>query len=102
MDRRRARYKRLETMITALLCLDVVVFIAYLVFAGMGMIALKIITAIACIGISGFVLYRLFVTRELLRRRSLWMTLGAACIIVCILFSLILNFPCPPYTLPQA
>lgn len=101
MDKKRSRYRRMEAMITALLCLDVVIFIAYLIFAGMGSIALKVITAIACILISGYVLYQLYMTRELLRRRSIWMTLAAACVIICVLVSLILKFPSPPYTLPQ-
>ena len=88
-------------MITVILCLDAAIFLAYLILAGMGMIALKIVTAVLCIAISGGVLYQLFKTRELLRRRSLWMTLAAACVILCVLASLILNFPAPRYTLPQ-
>ena len=102
MDRRRSRYKKMETMVTGILCLDAAIFIAYLIFAGLGMIALKVISAILCILISCLVLYYLYMTRELLRRRSLWMTLAAACVIVCIVASLVLNFPSPPYTLPQA
>ena len=101
MDRRRARYKRLESMVTAILCLDVIVFLAYLVFAGMGMIGWKIATAIFCFLISGAVLYYLYITRELLRRRSLWMSLAAVCFIICVLASLLLKFPSPPYVLPQ-
>ena len=102
MDRRKARYKRMETMITVVLCLDAAIFLAYLIFAGMGMIALKIVSAVLCVLISGAVLYRLYKTRELLRRRSLWMTIAAGCVILCVLASLILNFPSPPYSLPQA
>jgi len=101
MDRRRARYKRMETMVTGILCLDAVIFIAYMIFAGLGMIALKVVSAVLCILISGLVLYYLFMTRELLRKRSLWMTLAAACLILCLIVSLVLNFPAPPYTLPQ-
>jgi len=96
MDRRKARFKKMELYITAALCLNLIIFIAYLVFAGMGLVTPKIIFAIVCIGISAAVLYQLFTTRELLRRRSLWMTLAAACMIICILFSLILKFPSPP------
>ena len=62
---------------------------------------LKVVTAIFCFLISGAILYYLFMTRELLRRRSFWMTVAAACIIVCLLFSLILKFPAPKFTLPQ-
>jgi len=100
MDKR-ARYKQMETIMTAVLCLDAVVFVAYLVLAGMGMIGLKVTTAILCLLISGAALYFLYMTKELLRKRSLWMTLTAACIILCVLVSLILNFPAPAYVLPQ-
>jgi hypothetical protein len=91
----------MEFYITIALCVDAAIFLAYLIFAGMGLLALKIIAAVLCIALSGAALYQLFVSHELLRRRSLWMSLSAACIILCILISLLLNFPSPPYTLPQ-
>ena len=102
MAKGKSRYKQMETMMTAILCLDAVIFITYLIFAGLGMIGLKALTAVLCLLISGAALYFLFMTRELLRRRSIWMTLAAACIIICILFSLVLNFPAPRFTLPVA
>lgn len=101
MDRKKARYKKMETMMTAVLCLDAVIFVAYLFFAGAGMIAMKVISAILCFLISGAALYFLYITRELLRKRSIWMTLAAACIILCVLASLILKFPAPKYVLPK-
>ena len=97
---KKARYKKLESAITAALCVDAAFFLAYLIFAGIGMVGMKVVTAIFCFLISGAVLYFLFVTRELLRRRSFWMTVAATCIIVCLLFSLILKFPAPKFTLP--
>lgn len=100
MQNKRARYKKMELLITIALCLNTAVFLAFLIVSGLGLTAYKVITAIVCIGISGGVLYQLFTTRELLRRRSLWMTLAAACIIICVLFSLILKFPAPKFTLP--
>lgn len=102
MAKGKSRYKQMETMMTAILCLDAVIFIAYLIFAGLGMIGLKALTAVLCLLISGAALYFLFMTRELLRRRSIWMTLAAACIIICLLVSLIARFPSPVFTLPQA
>lgn len=101
MARRKSRFKKMEFYITIALCVDAAIFLAYLIFAGMGLLALKIIAAVLCIALSGAALYQLFVSHELLRRRSLWMSLAAACIILCILISLLLNFPSPPYTLPQ-
>lgn len=101
MARRKSRFKKMEFYITIALCVDAAIFLAYLIFAGMGLLALKIIAAVVCIVLSGAALYQLFVSHELLRRRSLWMSLAAACIILCILISLLLKFPSPPYTLPQ-
>lgn len=100
MSRRNTRYKKMERMVTAALCLDLAIFLAYLIFAGNGMIALKAISSVLSILISGAILYFLYMTRELLRRRSLWMTLGAACILLCTLVSLVLNFPAPRFILP--
>ena len=102
MNMKRLRYKRMELLITVALCLAAALFLVYLVAAGIGAVSLKIACAVISILISIAVLYYLYTTRELLRRRSLWMTTAAACIIVCILFSLILKFPSPPYTLPKA
>lgn len=96
---KRSRYKAMETVVTAALCLDAVIFMAYLIFAGAGMVALKITAVVLCFLISGAVLYFLYITRELLRKRSIWMTLAAACIILCILVSLILRFPAPAFVL---
>ena len=96
---KKSRYKAMETVVTAALCLDTVIFLAYLIFAGCGLVALKITAVVLCILISGAILYFLYITRELLRKRSIWMTLGAACIILCILVSLILNFPAPAVVL---
>ena len=96
---KKSRYKTMETIVTAALCLDAVFFVAYLIFAGSGMIALKITAAVLCFFISGAVLYFLYITRELLRKRSIWMTLAAGCIILCILVSLLLKFPAPAFVL---
>lgn len=101
MARRRTRFKKMESYMTLALCVNALIFIAYLIFAGLGMSGMKIFTAIVAIGISGVVLYQLFMSQELLRRRAIWMTLAAGCIILCILVSLILKFPCPPYSIPQ-
>lgn len=100
MSAKQTRYKKMEATLTAVLCLDAAIFLAYLIFAGIGLLGLKIIAAILSIVISGFVLYFLFVTKELLRKRSLWMTYAAACILLCIFVSLIFNFPAPRFTLP--
>ena len=101
MAKGRSRYKKMETVMTAVLVLDLTFFIAYLVFAGMGMTGLKVVAAAISSLISCGVLYFLYTTRELLRKRSIWMTLAAVCIILCLLVSLVARFPAPVYTLPQ-
>lgn len=89
------RYKQMERMVTAALILDLIIFIIYMIGAGNGIIWLKVLTILGILAISGGCLYLLYVSRELMKQRSLWMTVGAAAILVCLLFSLILNFPSP-------
>lgn len=93
MAGRQNRYKQMERYITYGLIADALLFILYLLFAGLGIIWLKVIITIICLLISGYILYCLYISKELLRQRSLWMSVGAASIILCIFFSLILNFP---------
>ena len=97
---KKSRYKAMETVVTAALCLDAVIFLAYLIFFFFGITGMKVITTILCFLISGIVLYFLYITRELLRKRSIWMSLAAACIILCVLISLILRFPAPAFVMP--
>ena len=95
MARNRNRYKDMEQKVTFALAIDLLLFIVYLIAAGNAVIWLKVITTLFAFVISLGVLAFLYLSRELLRRRSLWMTAMAASIFVCILFSLILNFPAP-------
>lgn len=98
MARNRNRYKQMERYMTYAMIADGVLFILYLLFAGFGITWLKVITAILAILLSGLCLYCLYMSKELLRQRSLWMTVGAAAVIICILASLVLNFPSPKPT----
>ncbi len=102
MANRPNRYKEMERYLTYALCLDAVLFVLYLIVAGNGIIWLKVILTLLCLALSGFMLWFLYMTRELLRQRSLWITTGAAAIAICVLLSLILNFPSPnKYKLPE-
>lgn len=91
----RNRYQQMEQYMLGALLAALFMFIIYLFAAGTGTIWLQVISAILAIGISGACLYFLYISKELLRPRSLWMSVGAAAIIVCILFSIILQFPSP-------
>ncbi len=93
MARKVNRYKQLERYLSYALIADAVLFVLYLLVAGFGIIWLKVILAIIAILLSGLCLYCLYVTKELLRQRSLWMSVASVSVIVCTLFSLILSFP---------
>ena len=95
------RYKIMERFMSVALSVDAVLFFIYLIAAGNGIIWLKVILTFLCLGISGLMLWFLYATKELLRQRSLWITTGAAAIIVCLLFSLLLNFPSPNKYKPE-
>nr|MBQ8244667.1 hypothetical protein [Oscillospiraceae bacterium] len=93
--RSRNRYREMESLMTKIILADVLVFILYLLCAGLGWTVLKVITA--SIAIIGSVLCAgwLYITGEFTRRRSLWMVTGFICIVICVVVSLLLNYPCP-------
>lgn len=90
-----SRYKELDKLMTKVLIADGGILLLYLLFAGLGVGFLKVVLAILGLGLSGLCLGFLYLTNELLRKRSLWMTAGAAAVIICILVSLIANYPSP-------
>ena len=92
---KRMRYKTIEKYLTYTLLADTVVFALYLLFAGMGLVVLKVITTIIAIGTSGLSLGYLYMIGETKKRRSRWIVLGFLCILLCLLVSLILNYPAP-------
>lgn len=94
------QYKLLEKYLTIALIVDAALFIGFLICAGAGIIWLKVILAILALFLSGLCLYVLYASRELLRPRSLWMTVGAGAVILCLLMSLLLNFPSPKPVAP--
>lgn len=89
------RYKEMERYMTYALIADAIIYVIYLIAAATGTIWLKVITAIIAFLISGLCLGYLYMSKELLKPRSLWMTTGAAAVLLCTLFSLILNYPAP-------
>ena len=85
----------MERYMTYTLLGDAALFLLFLIFAATGMIWLKAITAILALLVSIGCLGFLYLSRELLKKRSFWMTTAAAAILLCTLVSLILNFPRP-------
>ena len=93
---KRNRYRALEKLMTEILLGDVLVFIHFLVFSSKGLNVLRVITATLSILASVLSVGWLFITGELLRRRSFWMVTGFSSIFLCLIISLILKYPCPP------
>lgn len=92
------RYKNMEAVMCVAILVDLILFVVYLIAAGAGILWLKVISSILTILLSVLCLVFLHFTGELLKPRSLWMGTAAAAIVICLLFSLILNFPSPsPY-----
>ena len=91
----RKRYKELEQMMTRILVADVAVFALFVLFAGLGVVAMKVICAIVTIIVSAMCLAFLYMTGELRKRRSLWMVVGFISVLACLLVSLICNYPAP-------
>ena len=95
MAERRNQYKQLEFYLTIGVIADAVLFFLFMIFAGNGVVWAKVFLAILCLLISVGCLAVLYIKKELLRPRSLWITMAAGAVLVLLLFSLILNFPSP-------
>ena len=98
----RKRYKDIERFLTMVLLGDTAVFVLYMIFAGVGLGVLKIITTILCVVASVACLALLYMTGEMKKARSRWLVLGFACILICLLVSLILNYPSPAQVAVEA
>lgn len=94
--RSRNRYREMENLMTKIILGDVLMFILYLVCAGLGWTVLKVITAIIAIFGSLLCVGWLYLTGEFGRRRSLWMVTAFICIVVCVVISLLLGYPSIP------
>ena len=95
MAERKIRFKVMELYLTIAILAETLFFIMYLCFAGAGKTGVKVVFVVLCLLISLAVLAFLYLRKELFRPRSLWMTLAAAAIVLCLLLSLICNFPSP-------
>lgn len=89
------RYRDLEQYMTIALIASAVIFVLYLIFSAAGVIWLKVITAIFAILLPLLSMAILYLTQELLKQRSLWLTTGFFGVFICTLVSLIANFPAP-------
>jgi len=92
---RRNRYKDFDRLMTIVLIGDGVLFLAFLIFSGLGVTWGKWLSALICLGISGASLAYLYLSKEWLKRRSFWMTVASGAVVLCTLVSLICNYPSP-------
>ena len=90
---KRNRYREMESLMTKVIVGDALVFVLYLLFAGLGLTVVKVATAIIAILGSLLGLGWLVITGEFSRRRSLWMVTGFIAIVLCVLVSLLLGYP---------
>ena len=88
-------YKQLERYLSIAVIAEAVMFVVFLFSAGAGTTWLKIFMGILCVIISAACLAVLYIRKELLRPRSLWVTLASGAILILLLFSLVLNYPSP-------
>ena len=95
---KRSRHREMESLMTKIILGEALVFVLYLVCAGLGWTVLKVISAIIAILGSLLCLGWLIMTGELPRRRSLWMVTGFIAIVLCVLVSLLLGYPGPAPT----
>ena len=96
--RRRNRYREMESMMTKVLIGDGLIFFLYMFAASRsGMWAtMKWVLAVVTILVSALALGWLFLTKEISKRRSMWMVTACVSILTCLFVSLCLNYPFPP------
>lgn len=95
MEPNKRQYKDLEMFLTILIITMLVLFIFYLMMAGKGQTVLKFLSAILIFCTSGFGLWLLYSSKELLRQRSIWMTLSFLSGFICTFVSLLTAYPGP-------
>ena len=93
MATRRNRYRIMERQMTLVLLANLALFILYLLCAGSGNVVLKFILGVLSIMVGILCLGFLRLTGELLKKRSFWMSVSAASIVLCTLVSLLLGYP---------
>lgn len=96
--RSRNRYREMESMMTKILIGDGLIFCLYMFAASRVGVwgVVKIISAVLTGLVTVLALAWLFITKEITRRRSLWMVTACVSILACLIISLCLKYPCPP------
>lgn len=95
MSDRSNRYKLMVRYMGYALTAAFLSFLTLMMCSGLDIPWLKAIAAIVSILLSLLCLIYLYLTQELFRKRSLWLSACAAAILGCTVISLILSFPSP-------
>ena len=95
MAERQNGYRQFERFLTILLALTGAMFVLFLFTSGLGLVVLKCILALIVAALAGIGLFLLYRTKELLRSRSLYLTLSSSALILLTIVSLICNYPAP-------
>ena len=93
MDANKRQYKDLEMFLTILIIAMLILFIFYMIMAVTSQGILKIIAAVLLFSVCGFGLWLLYRSKEILRQRSIWMTLSFISGALCTLVSLLAGYP---------
>lgn len=70
-------------------------FVIYLITSASHMPSIRFFAAISALLLSSLSLIILYHTKELLRNRCLWISIGALSVLVCTVISLLLGYPSP-------
>lgn len=95
MEQKNNRFKDLEQFLSVLIIAMLAIFIFYLCMAGSGRTVLMIISAVMIGAIAAFGLWLLVKSKELLRQRSIWMSLSFICCVIVTVVSLLAGYPGP-------
>ena len=95
MEQKNNRFKDLEQFLSVLIIAMLAIFVFYLGMAGSGRTVLMIIAAVMIGAIAAFGLWLLIKSKELLRQRSIWMSLSFICCVIVTIVSLLAGYPGP-------
>lgn len=91
----RQRYAQYEKYLSLALIADAALFLLFLLFSGLGIVWMKVILAILSIALASVCLVSLYLTGEIIKRRSRYLSVGFCAVIICLLVSLICRYPSP-------
>lgn len=95
MGKSNRQYLQMVRFMKIVLAADTAVFLLSLLFAGFGVGWLRVILRFIAVVCSGAGLALLYMNKEMFKARSRWMVVSFAAILICVLVSMICNYPSP-------